>query len=318
MFRRGRSWYTRVHGGGQDRWISLGADYEQACRRLREIRGDESRQAPITVAEAATRWLEIYVRTARNPKNQQITRQRVEDYLNQFLGTCLLARVQGDDLRRYRLWLEKHMGTQTVAHVLSDARCFFNWCEDSGYVSRSPFPRRLLPKIAERPPDRLTDEEVELVSVLPGSLGLTCRFGLASGLRWSEMCSVLVSDFRNGVLTVSETKNGKLRRIPIPCEFLKELRGRVGRIVPYSVKSVGSFSRDVRKKSGVTSFHVHRLRHTFACRWLEQGGSLPALQQILGHASITTTQRYARLSDEAVEREAKRVHSVAETVAAKT
>jgi len=51
------------------------------------------------------------------------------------------------------------------------------------------------------------------------------------------------------------------------------------------------------------------MRHTFACQRSERGGSLAALQQVLGHASITTTQRYAKLSDEAVMREAARIGS---------
>ena len=77
--------------------------------------------------------------------------------------------------------------------------------------------------------------------------------------------------------------------------------------MPYAVGSPGSFATRVRRQTGIQRFHVHQTRHTFACQWIERNGSLAALQQVLGHASIEMTQRYARLSDEAVMREAARI-----------
>ena len=80
--------------------------------------------------------------------------------------------------------------------------------------------------------------------------------------------------------------------------------GHVGKLCPF--KSHGAFNRYVTEAVGFP-FHVHQLRHSFACLWLERGGSLAALQELLGHSTIVTTQRYARLSDEAVRREADRL-----------
>ncbi|HXJ69439.1 MAG TPA: tyrosine-type recombinase/integrase [Verrucomicrobiae bacterium] len=101
-----------------------------------------------------------------------------------------------------------------------------------------------------------------------------------------------------------------LRRVPLAPDLLREVRQRVGRLVPYAIGSPGSFAERVRRLTGIEGFHVHQMRHTFACQWLERGGSLAALQQVLGHASIVTTQRYARLTDEAVMTEAHRIGRV--------
>jgi integrase len=106
---------------------------------------------------------------------------------------------------------------------------------------------------------------------------------------------------------VHQTKTGKVRRVPLTPALQRDLKNRVGNLVPYSETACGAFASYAKKLSGVAGFHAHRMRHTFACQWLESGGSLAALQQILGHSTIATTQRYARLSDESVVAEARRL-----------
>ncbi len=54
-------------------------------------------------------------------------------------------------------------------------------------------------------------------------------------------------------------------------------------------------------------FHVHRTRHTFACRYLEGGGGVTMLQEILGHASVEQTQQYGRPDEKAIRADAQRV-----------
>ncbi|HET9232948.1 MAG TPA: tyrosine-type recombinase/integrase [Candidatus Eisenbacteria bacterium] len=260
----------------------------------------------------------------RSPKGQSLAAQRVRDFVEPYFGHVLIARVAREDVRAFRLWLETRtsLSQTTVWHVLSDVRCLFNWCEDAGLVERSPFPRRVMPRLQERLPDRLTEEAAAAITALPEPYGFVCRLALGTGLRWGELCRAQASDVKRvrvggsvdeqWFLEVSVTKSRRVRRVPIGPDLLKEVRGRVRRLVPYASGSPGSFASAVRRLSGVAGFHVHQMRHTFACQWLERGGSLAALQQVLGHASIVTTQRYARPTDEAVMWEAARISSAGE------
>jgi len=322
MFRRkGRpGWYMRVYRGGRERWVSLGANYEDACDRARALAaGLPVKATEGSMAQAAARWLESYVRTQRNEKGQGLAAQRVRDLIDPFFGDMLVGRVTGEDVRSFRLWLESKtsLSVTSVWHVLSDVRCLLNWCEDAGLVERSPFPRRVMPRLQERPPDRLTDEEAVQLCALQEPYGFVCRLALGTGLRWGELCRAQASDVKRfrapgsvedqWFLEVSQTKSRRVRRVPLPPDLVREVRGRIGRLVQYAAGSPGSFADAVRKLSEIEGFHVHQMRHTFACQWLERGGSLAALQQVLGHASIVTTQRYARLTDEAVMREAARI-----------
>jgi integrase len=306
MLRKGGAYYARKIVKSKQYWFSLGTDYEVACQRLREFRDrGQTTMSRATVRDAALRWLASYIATTRTEKGQCLARARVGKYLTPFIGSKQLVRVQGSDVRAYRLWLEgRGISMTTVWHVLSDARCLFRWAEDEGLVDRSPFPRRVMPRLQERPPDRLTDEEVERLLAIPEPWAFVIRFGLATGLRWGEMARAQAAHVENGVLVVSQTKSRRVRRVPIDPGLV---RGRVGLLLP--CRDVTLFSRRARRLSGVRRFHPHQLRHTFACRWLERGGSLPALQQILGHASIVTTQRYARLTDAAVQAEAERLRA---------
>jgi integrase len=137
------------------------------------------------------------------------------------------------------------------------------------------------------------------------------------------MVRAQASDIRDGVLLVRKSKSGKVRRVPLPEEVLAECRDRVGRLCPMT-DSV-SFNRRVRelvadnlktldeesKKplENLERFHAHLTRHTYASEWREAGGSLAGLQAVLGHSSVTVTERYGTISDDLVQREARRLEA---------
>jgi integrase len=271
-----KAYYWRDQREGRDRWRSLRtADLAEAIKKRDAILSGDAPPNMITCAAAVRKWLNGYVAENRPGAGAIKTTQRADDYFIPFFGERPLRKVKAEDLREYRRWLggQKNkrdgglLSLQTVVHLLSDARAFFRWCEDAELIARAPIPKKMMPRIQERPPDRLEDDEVAQLVSLPDPHGFVIRFGLASGLRWSELwrAQAKAKDIRDGVLTVHLTKSGKVRRVPLPSWFLPEVKGRVGRLVGVP-NAPTNFMRQVRRLSGVKRYKNHQLRHTFACR----------------------------------------------------
>ena len=102
-----RTWYVRLFRDGKEKWVSLGSNFSEACREFRKLKNSGELPSRLTVGKAAERWLDLYIATARNSKNQVLARRRVEMYLKPGLGHMLLSRIKADHLREYRLrWVK--------------------------------------------------------------------------------------------------------------------------------------------------------------------------------------------------------------------
>jgi len=302
---------------GKPKWVPLGKNWEAAKKKFHRYKAGDPIPSRASIADVAADWLALAVATRRNEKGQALAATWVDRYLTKFFGGNL-GSIDGDSIRSYRLWLAKQkvgeegtLSVNTVVNILSDLRAFLNWCEETGRVERSAFPRRVMPKIPDQEPLALSPGEVEAVLAVGEPHASVIRLGLGTGLRWGDLLRVEAKHLKHNpdgwYVEIVASKTGKLVQVPVTDEALvQEVRGRVGRIVAFTSKSTSSFNRVMCRRSGVANFHVHRLRHTFASRYLERRGQLAALQQILGHASIKTTERYAKLLLAHVQKDAKR------------
>ncbi len=120
---------------------------------------------------------------------------------------------------------------------------------------------------------------------------------LATGARWSEAQNLKPSSVRNSAVTFSNTKNGKVRTVPISKELEQRLREHWKLYGPFT-SAIGAFRRALER----TTIELpkgqaaHVLRHTFASHFMMNGGNILTLQKILGHSAVTVTMRYAHLS----------------------
>ena len=248
-------------------------------------------------------------------------------------GRGLVPEVVGTrDLRRYAAGLSERGGApSTVARKIASLRSFYRSLVEHGRVQQNPADLLTAPKRPRRLPRTLKPVEVaRLLDRVPTSTPLELRdralFELAysSGLRAEELVNLDVAslDYDDEQVRV-EGKGGKTRIVPVGEPALNALRayaergrpalsptrsgaGTAGGAEPalFLSKSGRRLSTsDVRRRLRVWARHAamqagaspHWLRHSFATHLLEGGADLRAIQELLGHASLSTTQVYTQV-----------------------
>lgn len=321
LVRHGAGWaFDRTQGGKRVRQY-LGTDFAEAKRQALILANQMDRAvfesqrsgaaAPerITVGQFADRWLTECVTQNRNPKGQALTRQRLTAYILPLLGPMPMAEVQVPQLRALRADLTaKGLAPMSVVHVLSDVRALLRYGLQCGLVPTVPAFRGVFPKIPEQAPLGLSEDDLRaILAAATPKEALVIELAAETGLRWGELLRLQwhdVKDRPHPHLLLKKTKSGKVRRVPLTARaeaLLREERGRTGsvQVLPLRIKNFGPYAARIGRKAGV-KWHFHQLRHTFATRWVNEGGSIETLQEILGHSDIKLTQRYGRISFESV------------------
>jgi integrase len=196
----------------------------------------------------------------------------------------------------------------TLRHMLKKA---VSW----GMMERSPFERGESLHLKENNSRLryLSGEEIEpLLRECPSYLRDIVEVDLHTGMRKGELLSLRSSQIAGDFIYLEKTKTDEPRQIPISRDLdavLKRIRKRQwskGLKSEYvfcddqgkSYQGVKRSFASACKRAGITDFRFHDLRHTFASHYVMRGGSLKALQKILGHKKIETTMRCAHLSKE--------------------
>jgi len=225
----------------------------------------------------------------------------------------------------------------SIARYFSSLKGFFTFLLLSHYIENNPMEKISPPKLRKTLPEVLTINEIDAVFKVPD---VTDKFGLrdrailevlyACGLRVSELINLKISDlFLSDEAIRVFGKGSKERIVPIgrsAISWLEEyfLKSRVllekksksenyvflnTRGTKFSRMGIWKIiSRYVKEAGIIKPVHPHTFRHSFATHLVEGGADLRAVQEMLGHADISTTQIYTHLDRDFVKQEHKKYH----------
>ena len=233
------------------------------------------------------------------------------------------AVLSSDAVRAYLQWLDRKGEKHTsLARKLASIRSFYRYLTRQGLVSRNPVEDLRTPKQPKHLPHVLTKDDADALMTFPKgrtTASLRDRALLetlySTGARVSELVALNMDDVRQSEgLVRLQGKGRKERLVPIGDLAMDAIRSyraslsphisqltphalfynsRGGRLTTRSVaRIVGRYSS--RLPGGSVS--PHTLRHSFATHLLDEGADLRAIQEMLGHASLSTTQKYTHVA----------------------
>ena len=234
--------------------------------------------------------------------------------------------------------VSKSLNTRSQARIISGLRSFFDYLIFEDYRENNPTDLIETPKIRRKLPDTLSQFEVDtLINAIDlshpqGERNRTILETMYScGLRVSEVISLKVSDlfFEEGFIRVLG-KGNKQRFVPIHINtqkyiniYIKEIRSHIKTQKDFedtlflnrrgkglSRQMIFMILKELAEKIGLTKkISPHTLRHSFATHLLKNGADLRAIQQLLGHESITTTEIYVHLDNSFLRNVVEKYHT---------
>ncbi|PWU26339.1 integrase [Pseudomonas sp. RW407] len=198
----------------------------------------------------------------------------------------------------------KGMSGKTANNRLGYLKSMYNELRQLGVIDyENPVGRMRPLKLQERPLSYLTKQQVsELLAALDARSTsphprMVARICLATGARWGEAQALTPERIKGNAVVFANTKSKRVRSVPISKRLADDIRQHWKLYGPFT-NCLGVFrivlrSTSIRPPRGQAS---HVLRHTFASHFIMNGGHIVTLQNILGHASLSMTMRYAHLS----------------------
>jgi integrase/recombinase XerC len=306
-------------------------DLDYCCGQWRR-RGPDVAQS---LRRATERFLGHLGGERRLALNTRLAYGRDLTQLAEFLQLRLGREAEASEVNKgvLRSWLAhlaKDLAPESIARKISAVRSLFRFLQREASAQENPAEQLMSPKVSRRMPRFLSVDAAEQVVTAASehpqdelfqardSLLLELLYG--SGVRVSELCGLNLDDFDRARQQVRiRGKGNKERLVPVgeyawvaldrylearpglahprtshqdPRALLLNRHG--GRLTPRSVQRL--VQRYGALGAGRADLHPHALRHSCATHMLESGADLRAIQEFLGHASLSTTQRYTHLS----------------------